>query len=371
MTDEILFEGGAEITQRRLGEAFARAGWTNFVERGLTVTADTSANVADISSGKLFVERNGRDLTILPDAVAGKPLPSDGTAHIFAHVTESQNQDGSTTLGFEYVVETSDTPPAGPSLKIATVDMSTGDETPLNRESPASDDNATTYKGEDIDTDGDGVVDRADEAALADDVADSATVPASSVSGQVSAAAVADAIASADYGQLAAGDLVHTGGALSSRSVTIEDGASYSIGADSEPAPAIEYDHSTGDVTLGKAGSPLLAAALDADGNDLERVGRATFNGALDDGIVIEPDPEGDKPALIPYLNDSALGGERLYFDLQDRFWRFVANVRFQDETLYAGPINARDAGWVRGAVRDSDPSDPPNGAEWINTNDW
>jgi hypothetical protein len=167
MVDEVLFSEDSDLTTRTLGEAFGRSPISNYVERGLSLTVDFDANVADIDAGKLYALRNGRDLTILSDAVAGVTLPTDGVAHVFGHVTESSNADGSTTLGFEYVVNTDGTQPSGTALKIAQIDMAAEEVTLINRDAPGGaggGGNVSSYKGNDIDSDGDGVVNEAETA---------------------------------------------------------------------------------------------------------------------------------------------------------------------------------------------------------------
>lgn len=167
MADEILFEGGDTLTEDDIGQALARTGYSNYVAADITVTADYQAAVCDISSGRAYLIHNGRDRTLLPDARAGVPLATDGINHLYITITEASQPSGGSKLAIEYAASSDGTPPtsASASLKVAEIDMGARTVTEVNRFEPGSDNDAQTYKGSDIDTDGDGVVDAADSAA--------------------------------------------------------------------------------------------------------------------------------------------------------------------------------------------------------------
>lgn len=346
MADDILFESGDGITTETLSEAFGRAGISDYIERGLAVTADYGNAVADISSGKAFVLHNGRDLTVKPDARAGVPLATDGTNYIYLSITESTNSDGSTTLGVEYAVQQGETAPAGTALLIAEVDMAAQNVTPRNDTAPIASKDATSYKGNDIDTDGDGSVDRADSAAAADALAAGATVDGSQVSGQVPAAAVADAIVSAEYGDLAAGDLVHTGGALGQTRITIGTNSDLLIqDAQNAADTFIWRDSAAGRLWLGgNNATPYLRTTLVGDGNNIVGVNdvrsqTVQLSSSGDDGLLLVPGEANDppQPAIVPYADGTAKYDMALSYTLYNNHWTVQSGLKVADNTTLVG----------------------------------
>ena len=159
MSGSVLFETDDEITETTLAQAFGRVGNSDYVASGVEFDPDFANDVLDISAGIVYILEDGRDYTTFPDAAAGLDLPSDGIAHVFIAYDRSVSPEPERLY---YVVEPTDTPPTVPSLKVGTVDMAAESYTELNRSPPVNDEDALTYKSNDIDSDGDGVVDESD-----------------------------------------------------------------------------------------------------------------------------------------------------------------------------------------------------------------
>jgi len=167
MTGSVLYDAGEEITEATLRRSHGRVGNSDYVQSGLAFTPDFDASppVLDVSQGIAFVLDNNRDYPTFPDAAAGLELPTDGIAHIYLVYDESVTPAEERVY---YEIAQPDTAPSVPSLKVGTVDIDNESHTELNRTPPVNDEDATTLKGNDIDSDGDGSVDAADRAAVAD-----------------------------------------------------------------------------------------------------------------------------------------------------------------------------------------------------------
>lgn len=148
-----IFYSGDDLSERHLQEALGRAGISNYVQWGLSLTVDYGNAVMDVTAGKAFLLHNDRDVTVLADAVAGEPLGTDGTNYVYLTVDEDAGEE-------TYRVVQSRNPPNRPSLLVAEIDMGAQTVTETNRATPVT--NATNFKGNDIDANGDGTVNRAD-----------------------------------------------------------------------------------------------------------------------------------------------------------------------------------------------------------------
>jgi hypothetical protein len=346
MVDDILFESGEEITEADLRTLLGRAGISGYVESGIGIegNVDYGNAVTDIGSGVIHVLHNDRDYTVEVDARADKPIATDGTNHVYAHVTETEQPDGSIQLGFEYVINTTATAPAGPSLKVAEIDMSAEEVTELARDAPVASKDATSYKGNDIDPDGDGVVADADHAATADSAA---SVDGANVSGAVSAAAVADAISSASYDDLVAGDLVHQAGALGETRITIGTGEDFFVQDDTtEDDTFIWRDANRSRLWLGGNDAVVgLQRRIDASGENITNGGLFRFEDAeihaqgRDDGLFLtttQSSGEADEPSIVPFVDGNADYSNKLYYLLNQDYWQFESDLRV------SGTLNAR-----------------------------
>ena len=175
MTDSVHILNGDELDEDLLAEALGRTGISDYVERGLDIReadVDFAAAVVDIPAGKAFVLDNSRDAMLLADARAGVQLATDGVNHVFIAYDVAQPEGER----IDFHVDSDGTAPADPALKIAEIDMGAQTVNRVNDFAPINDEDAITLKGNDIDSDGDGVVDAADEAYL---------VQAANVSGAV------------------------------------------------------------------------------------------------------------------------------------------------------------------------------------------
>lgn len=249
MAENIHILNGDTLDGRLLRRFLGRKGFSNYAPDGLEVTADYGAAVYDVSPGLAFILDNGLDTMVEPPAVAGQSMATDGVNHIYLYFDLDQ-PDGEK---YGYYSSSSQTPPSHPSLRIAEVDMAAEEVTPVNREPPRSDQNAVLFKGQDIDSDGDGVVDRADEADL---------VQGSNVSG-----AVAEAQDSQRLGGIAP-----TGYLRPDTNATIANETTYAFGS------------------TGLAGSPLLSAtASDADGERYIKLATLNVDGADAIGLWRRP----------------------------------------------------------------------------------
>ena len=350
MADDILFETGDDLTVENLGEAFGREGISDYVESGLGITADYQAAVADIDSGKAFVLHNGRDVTVRPDARAGKPIATDGVNYVYLTITESQNADGSTTLGVEYVVQQSETAPAGTALLVGEIDMGAQTVTERNRTAPIYRRDAETYKGNDIDPDGDGTVADADHAAVADSAN---SVAGADVSGQVNAAAVADAIVSADYGDLVAGDLIHTAGDIGDTEITLGVDGKWLIGDDGTADGAFIWrDPTQGILRLGGDNAETtLATPLNAGGNRLYNIATTETKSATvsqsaafgNNGLRVYHDPNATTTGIAPIQGGDVLFGEALTYQFGDK-WSTAADVRIGGDAIVGGALDLTES---------------------------
>lgn len=404
MADEILFTGSDRLTAEHIGEVLGREGYTNYVARGLGVTADYGAAVCDIGAGKVFVIHNGRDQTVLADARAGVPLATDGTNHVFITITETTQDDGSTALSVEYAVNQDGTDPGGTALKIAEIDMAAEAVEPINRTAPFNDPDATTYKGNDIDTDGDGVVDAADTANHIDaaDV-DGAVAQAENVTGFDPSAYLrndqtttlsggefriasdlnvalrlfpgpdgsntvphtitysdrglrfysdslddwvldlhADGTVSAPRGLLARGSPVVTEVQLNNALFGFAEVA-YNLDPESPPAEIRSNANANFNRLFNLSGIRIRRNSSNRYGADLY----ADFSSEFD----------AHRTRIDP-VDDNSRTGDHLSYYHGAGYWEFASPLRISGNYFQVPKVQ-------------TDPDDPPNGAEWINTSDW
>lgn len=132
MADKAIMQTGDELDETNLKEWLGRANLADYVETGLGFTPDFTNVVLDIGDGKAVIldssTGKGQDITVLPDARTGLALTDNATNHVFLTV------DPSVDDGVSYHIDTDNTAPANPSLKVGTVDTSNNTSTELNRD---------------------------------------------------------------------------------------------------------------------------------------------------------------------------------------------------------------------------------------------
>lgn len=158
MTDQVFALPGDDLDREHLAEYLGRTGISDYVERGLDIhnaDVDYANAVVDIPGGKAFLIDNGRDSMLFADPRAGLKLATDGVNHVFIYY--DLNQPDGEKIGFH--VSQDGTSPSFPHLLIAEIDMGAQSVDRKNQTAPVYRRNAITYKSNDIDEDGDGVVD--------------------------------------------------------------------------------------------------------------------------------------------------------------------------------------------------------------------
>lgn len=130
MADRVIFQTNDTITEDHIQEWIGRANLGDYVEDGLTFTADFTNVVLDISNGKAHILENsghGQDITALPDARTDLALTDSATNYVFLAVNTANNDD------IYYHIDTDKTAPSDPSLFIGTVDTANNTTTETNR----------------------------------------------------------------------------------------------------------------------------------------------------------------------------------------------------------------------------------------------
>lgn len=130
MADRVIFQADDLISEDDLQEWLGRANLGNYVESGLSFTADFTNVVLDISDGKAYLHESagyGQDITALPDARTGLALTDNATNYVHLAVNTANNDD------VYYHIDTDNTPPADPSLLLGTVDTANNATTETNR----------------------------------------------------------------------------------------------------------------------------------------------------------------------------------------------------------------------------------------------
>lgn len=141
MADKVLFQDGDALSEQNLQEVLALENQTDYVVRGLGFTADFNDDTLDIGSGYAVIESAFNEaFHVFPDSASGLSLTANDVNHVFVDI--DPNNDNIT-----YHIDTDDTDPADPSLKIGTVDTSANTVSELNRNPSVSADKIDTSSG--------------------------------------------------------------------------------------------------------------------------------------------------------------------------------------------------------------------------------
>lgn len=117
------------ITEQALGTSFAAfVGFRSTVADGLSLNADFVNDEVDISAGTSVIMSDGLGYIVSPDARTNLSLPAgDDTNHVFLSVNLANDDDISVHI------DSDDTAPSDPSVKLGTVDTANNETTLLNR----------------------------------------------------------------------------------------------------------------------------------------------------------------------------------------------------------------------------------------------
>ncbi|RLM39272.1 hypothetical protein [Haloarcula sp. Atlit-120R] len=133
VSGDVLYQNGDDLSEANLTRSAARSNATDYVERGLSVVVDAAAGTIDIDSGHCIVQDGIHAYDVFPNQVTDISLPApNGMNHVYLVIDEAVDDD------IAYHVDDDDTPPANPSLKIATADGGAGTATPLNPDPAAA-----------------------------------------------------------------------------------------------------------------------------------------------------------------------------------------------------------------------------------------
>lgn len=295
MTDRVHILGGDELDEELLAEALGRTGISDYCERGQDIYSedvDFDNAVVDVPGGKAFVLDNGRDVMLLADPRAGVDLATDGTNHVYVYY--DLNQPEGDRIG--YHVSSDQTPPSFPSLRIAAIDMAAEEVDRQNQTAPIYRRDAETYKGNDIDTDGDGVVD------------------------------VADNIATSS-GQIGGDALVNTSEELGDTTISVGSDAGFALAGAMGSTPY--FERTPGAVTVGSADeTPTLGADLDGGGNDIGNLSTITLyslalTNGTPNGLVGQSYPGAEVPGFVPKVDGDLKNAEQFRYDIGSREWTF------------------------------------------------
>ena len=345
MSGSVLFETGDDLTETNIQRAFARVGNSDYVNSGLLFTADYQAAVLDITAGIAYILDDGRDYTVFPDGEAGLPLATDGVNHVFLTYDPSIDPPEERV---DYEINTTNTPPAVASLKVGEVDMGAQTTTEVNRTPPVNDEDATTLKGNEIDSDGDGVVDAADTAAVSDRT--TALGPAG------------DTVAKSDV-LLRDGSTALTGEWSLGTGNIVDIGTTTWANADGTRmmrATVRDSEDLYRFVPVAD-GSARTGSALRYEfGPDRWVTGGGTHRVTGAAGTIDISTATANRARLLPVLGGTGLFNEEFYFDFGDLQWKFQPTVLFGTET--ANQLSIRTGNGLARLTPET-----PNGAEFDN----
>jgi hypothetical protein len=138
MVDRVLFQTDDALSEQNLAEQRARKNSTDYVERGLTLDPNWTTNTVNIAAGHAAIRADSRAYDLFSDARSGVSLPTtSGTTHLYL-TFDPANQDD-----ISYHLDTDDSPPLTPSLKIGELDGSAQTVVELNRAPTATFDDVT------------------------------------------------------------------------------------------------------------------------------------------------------------------------------------------------------------------------------------
>lgn len=306
MTDRVHILGGDELDEQLLAEALGRTGISDYCERGLAIQnedVDYANAVVDVPGGKAYILDNGRDVMLLADPRAGVELATDGVNHVFIYY--DLNQSEGERIG--YHVSSDGAPPAFPYLKIAEIDMGAGEVARQNQTAPVYRRDAITYKGNDIDSDGDGVV----------DAADTITSP---------------------NGPLSGDQLLATGTPLGDTRLTTGVGNTFALAETADGADWLAFDPATAELVLGSPETALrLGSGVDGGGHDLTNFESGFFNrvfltAGTPNGLELNAGTGGGRPGLNPRVDGNTDYTDGLFYEIDAGEWVFGSAVQVRDE---------------------------------------
>jgi len=127
-TGKVLYQVGDDLSEPNLSETAAQGNQTNYVERGLSVTHNSTVDTIDIGGGHVIIEDANEAFDVFPDQETDISLPN-GSGDNFVFASHDPTTDDSIT----YHVDDDETAPSDPSLLIAIVDTATDIVTEINR----------------------------------------------------------------------------------------------------------------------------------------------------------------------------------------------------------------------------------------------
>ncbi|WP_210423569.1 hypothetical protein, partial [Halorussus marinus] len=117
MADRVIFQNDDALSEQNLSQQRARENSTDYVERGLDVTADWAAGEVDVAAGHAVVKDGVNAYDVFPDARANVALADgSGVNYVWLVVDPSQQDDVSIT------VNTTGSAPSSASVLVAEVD---------------------------------------------------------------------------------------------------------------------------------------------------------------------------------------------------------------------------------------------------------
>lgn len=141
MADRILFQDGDLLSRDALAAVLGvNTNAVDFVSRGLGFTPDYANDRLDIAAGAAVLTDGGDAYVVEPDARASLVLPAaSGTNHVFLEIDVASDT-------ISYHIDSDDTAPADPSLKVGTVDTASNSATELNRKPDGEWESVTTER---------------------------------------------------------------------------------------------------------------------------------------------------------------------------------------------------------------------------------
>jgi len=83
-TGTVVWQDGDDLSEQNLTQRAAKTNQSDYVERGLGITADWAAGTIDIGSGYAVVRDGQQAYDVFPDAQAGVSLPnSSGSNYVY------------------------------------------------------------------------------------------------------------------------------------------------------------------------------------------------------------------------------------------------------------------------------------------------
>lgn len=128
MADFIFPNDGDDDSAANFGAWLARSAISQYVETGMSFTPDYVNNTLDITAGRAYLLYNNEDKVIESDARTGLSLPAtNGTNYVFLTPSWTINDSVS------FTINTTNSAPSGPYLKIGEVDTASNTYTEQNR----------------------------------------------------------------------------------------------------------------------------------------------------------------------------------------------------------------------------------------------